>query len=144
MNKRIICLFSMMLFASVFSFPVELNNDLSVLPEIDDFIPSENQIVNSKEEPTLINDDDELDDQDISEEEDLAPPSSAGIGKKPAKFSTTIKPNNYHAVINCYNNCSNRAPLYCLKTTTSNIKSLSKSQKQVCSLNCKVATVCSL
>ena len=137
MNKPIICLFSMMLFASVLSFPIQPNDDLSILPEINDFIPSENQIVNNNEEPTLINDDDEWDDQDISEKEDLAPPSSAGISNKPARIATTFKPNNFHVVISCYKKCSSNAPSYCVKATKDNIENLSKWAKLICKIHCE-------
>ncbi len=142
MNKPIICLFSMMLFASVLSFPIQPNNDLSALPEIDDFIPSDDQIVNHKEEPTLINDDDEWDDQDISEEEDLAPPSSAGISNKPARIATTFKPNNFHSHINCYTECKKNALYICSTVLDNQYSKLTVSEKYYCDLKCKKNSLC--
>ena len=141
MNKPIIFLFSMMLFASVLSFPIQPNDDLSVLPEIDDFIPSENQIVNNNEESTFIND--EWDDQDISEEEDLAPPSSAGLGKKPASVATTFKPNHFHSHINCYTECKKNALYICSTVLDNQYSKLTDSEKYYCDLKCKKNSLCS-
>lgn len=93
----------------------------------------------------LVDDDEEFDgieDEDISEEEDLAPPSSAGLGKKPVTIPMTFKPNMHNGAIKCYENCSIKAPYDCFKVDTKSYKKMPNSVRSACASKCKDLQLC--
>ena len=93
----------------------------------------------------LVDDDEEFDgieDEDISEEEDLAPPSSAGLGKKPVTVAMTFKPNMHNGAIKCYENCSIKAPYDCFKVDTKSYKKMPNSVRSACASKCKDLKFC--
>lgn len=96
----------------------------------------------------LVDDDDDMleedfdngEEEDFSEDEDLAPPS-ASVSTS-AKIPLKFKPNMYHQNIKCYSKCNRKALLKCYSVDDENFKSLSSDLKKNCAANCEKNAIC--